>query len=542
MNLRTVYQTIDKKALEEYNILEKQNKFSKKKNISDTEKKRLGFYHFVSNVLLGISDPTEIAENVIDDRYNSTIGEIEKDHGIDMIYKNDEIKEVQFIGFKYREEFKSDSRPSANDLTKSSRFFTMLEDDDLDLKTLTPKVRKKVEEIRNSSGYSYRFIYVSNEALDFLDAELQIKTLENLGVEVSSATLPKFEKHLFQNESVTNKLSFILPTKNVINLLLDDSFTKSTFVGIVDIENVVKLAILNNEIKKEFFNDNVRGYLGEKNTNNNNMIKTLYNNDPNFFFYNNGITVIAKSVELTKKDGSKNLNIDISEYSIVNGGQSLFTLCKYYLDCKSKNMDIFEYNVLVRIYQVTDKNISSKISEYTNSQTAISPKDLKSIDNIQIEIETYLRQHDVRYIRKVGDYFINSDNYNNSISLEVLAQLLYSKIDPSKISNNKKKLFESPIYESIFHPEMDFEQVLKDILYLELIRRNYNDSDYDVTLNKCFYVFYIVSSRKISSEKFTIKDIDCFETMISENGFANIINREILKKSFKKKVDEVLLD
>jgi len=60
--------------------------------------------------------------------------------------------------------------------------------------------------------------------------------------------------------------------------------------------------------------------------------------------------------------------------------------------------------ILVRIFQ-TEKNyeLTNNIAEYTNSQNAVSSINLKSISNIQIELERYLKQEGILYIRKSGD-------------------------------------------------------------------------------------------------------------------------------------------
>lgn len=60
-------------------------------------------------------------------------------------------------------------------------------------------------------------------------------------------------------------------------------------------------------------------------------------------------------------------------------------------------------SVLVRLLVTSkDEELTSKISEYTNSQNPIKEIDLRSVDKIQLKIERRLEQEGIQYRRKRG--------------------------------------------------------------------------------------------------------------------------------------------
>lgn len=86
--------------------------------------------------------------------------------------------------------------------------------------------------------------------------------------------------------------------------------------------------------------------------------------------------------------------------------------------------------------------LKNAIAEYTNSQNQISAYDLKSVDAIQIQIENYLKEHDILYVRKAGDVGEANCTYKYRISKEELAQIIYSVQGyPDRVTNMKIKLF-----------------------------------------------------------------------------------------------------
>ena len=111
---------------------------------------------------------------------------------------------------------------------------------------------------------------------------------------------------------------------------------------------------------------------------------------------------------------------------------------------------------LSRIFKIEkDSMLKNAIAEYTNSQNQISAYDLKSVDAIQIQIENYLKEHDILYVRKAGDVGEVNCTYKYRISKEELAQIIHAVQGyPDRVTNVKIKLF-TDYYNDIF-PKDDF--------------------------------------------------------------------------------------
>ena len=143
--------------------------------------------------------------------------------------------------------------------------------------------------------------------------------------------------------------------------------------------------------------------------------------------------------------GNKYL-FSISDFQIVNGGQTIRAIYNYLNSENESNIikNLRETYVLVRIFKIpVEDELKNRIAEYTNSQNAIASSDLKSVDKIQIQIENYLKEEQILYIRKAGQLGEDNIEYKYRISKEKTAQILYSAFGfPDRASNQKKRLFQ----------------------------------------------------------------------------------------------------
>ena len=123
-----------------------------------------------------------------------------------------------------------------------------------------------------------------------------------------------------------------------------------------------------------------------------------------FFIYNNGLTLTTSSLEANPQNTGNRFLFELQNFQIVNGGQTIRSIYEYLMGQDvNKIANLRKASVLVRIFKVSsDDCLKNKIAEYTNSQNAISAKDLKSVDQKQIQIEAYLKPFNIQYIRKTA--------------------------------------------------------------------------------------------------------------------------------------------
>ena len=123
----------------------------------------------------------------------------------------------------------------------------------------------------------------------------------------------------------------------------------------------------------KLFRPNVRQSLGLTNKVNKGMKQTINGDTPQyFFFYHNGLTALCEKLRLN----SSNHVLKLDGFGVVNGCQSLTTM----LSCSERVKTLPDARVLVRFYEIPQRDLADKISIYTNSQSAVKPRDLRSND------------------------------------------------------------------------------------------------------------------------------------------------------------------
>lgn len=131
------------------------------------------------------------------------------------------------------------------------------------------------------------------------------------------------------------------------------------------------------------FGHNLRESLSNKSKTYEGMAKTIRNEPANFWFYNNGITIIAENYNIDKdKDGNVEKLI-LDNFSIINGAQTTSALGEFLkqsdmngLDNEKKQLE--NVYVLARILKVTDNIFKSQIAIYNNTQNPITTRDMAS--------------------------------------------------------------------------------------------------------------------------------------------------------------------
>lgn len=123
----------------------------------------------------------------------------------------------------------------------------------------------------------------------------------------------------------------------------------------------------------KLFRKNVRQSLGLTNKVNKGMKQTISSETPQyFFFYHDGLTALREKLSLDVS--SHKLKLD--GLGVVNGCQSLTTI----LSCSERVKALPDARVLMRFYEIPQRDLADKISIYTNSQSAVKPRDLRSND------------------------------------------------------------------------------------------------------------------------------------------------------------------
>lgn len=201
--------------------------------------------------------------------------------------------------------------------------------------------------------------------------------------------------------------------------------------------------------------NNVRFFLGfkrSKDDTNNGMRKTLREQNQMFLAYNNGITAIARDIEVTPNKGETKLENEegayggdfistgiirkIFDFQIVNGGQttaSIFTAKK-----TDREISLLGVYVMVKLIVLDEesRNKITDISRYSNTQNKVKYADYSSNNSFNTEMERLSRKTLVPntnnepifwfYERVRGQYKIELNNRNLKSDKEAFKRMFHS--------------------------------------------------------------------------------------------------------------------
>lgn len=528
--------------------------------LDNIEKARYGFYFFILEMHTDISDYSDLAELITDTNFNSTFyDDKSNDEGIDAVYIDEEKKVIQLYSFKYRTSFNPNQVQRKNELIETTKFLQDIQT--VNYAHTTGKIKERLEEIcdlfyKSTDPWIIELYFVTNDtvAIDSKDANIanfrkalslntKFISLNDIAKLFSFTYEPICSKLVIDDDAMMSykesKLSsdtsyiFRLSLTDLIRITCDDK----DFRNQTDIYNKDELA--NAHIAYEVLSENVRGFI-LKSDFNKNIRETLEESPSKFFMFNNGITIIASDVKVTPFPNGIKSQVTIENLQVLNGGQTLRTIHQYNQDNKVAGLsNLQKAEILVRIFKVTDKGLMNKIAEYTNSQNAISNRDLKSISSEQVQLEQYLENYGILYIRKNGD--IGDDKTKScdfSITMEKLGQILYAvKGNPENSTNKKKLIFESE-YKRLFKTdELLSETTVSYIKNYFMFRALYKKiKGKKPTELKVFYFLYVKFHTNIKD----LEIINKFEEFISKYDDLPVYhrNRQMLTIQFKNDIDK----
>lgn len=528
---------------------------NKNKEISDINKKRLGFYLLILEAVTGNSDTDELQKAIIDKDYCNIVNEIENDdYGVDAVYIDEDNKKILLFNFKYRETFNKTKGGKEAPLLSSTKFLTTLKNNNFNkvTKLTKEKMLEINDKLKSDEIWDIILYLVSNENMSMSeDNQLMNSFKENFGMNIKTINLEDIVNYISERPEGIS-CSFLADSDSVLTYEENSLSSSKSYLVKLSIATLIRMTANNDELRNkhnlEAFNelkasklntnilyDNVRGYLGDSKFNKN-IIKTLKENPNRFFMYNNGITITAKDVNSLSINGNKKFLFTIKDMQVVNGGQTLRSIYQF----KNEDFDeekLADASILVRIFKTeNNSDLTNDIAEYTNSQNSISASDLKSINNLQIKIENYLGQYKIDYVRKSGDVELKNAGFKR-ITKEKTAQILYSYNGfPDRATNQKSKLFEK-YYDEIFDENnLDFELLYKLIDLYFKIEQKYDSLSYEVFPQKIFYIIYLYKYDQDITYTINIVENSLKEYRKNENISDA---RKLIQKGFKDKLDEI---
>ncbi len=234
----------------------------------------------------------------------------------------------------------------------------------------------------------------------------------------------------------------------------------SAFIGYINGNELLKLIQdSQGDLRKWIFYDNVRDFQGPENPVNIEIDKTIKdaNSRDKFLLFNNGITVVAKSI---KSLGANNFTI--KDYQIVNGCQT----CNVIFN----NEELAHFiRIPIKVIASSNDNIIYSIVKANNRQTPVSDEQFLTLETFHRRLQdlysAYSKEMPIKlfYERRVGEAR-NDENLHdyNIVSLHNIircvtatifrdAYIVYNNNPTNILRNRSEKLFQDDhILESYF--------------------------------------------------------------------------------------------
>jgi len=190
------------------------------------------------------------------------------------------------------------------------------------------------------------------------------------------------------------------------------------------------------KLRRYLFDSNVRDYMG-LNRVNEDIKDTLENsNSPDFWWLNNGITILSTSASVIGK------SIKLQDIQIVNGLQTTQSIFNYF---EAGGNDPQNRSVLIKVIVSNEDAVRDTIIRATNNQTDVEFASLHATDKIQRDIEEILERNGLYYERR-KNYYINLGRLPSEIITPLYLAAGYVSLvlkSPQKAASLKSRFMRS---------------------------------------------------------------------------------------------------
>lgn len=359
------------------------------------------------------------------------------DKQIDAVYIDNDLSTVYIIQGKFYSSNTIDATPLREVLASwvEIKNLPKLQED------ANEKLRVKISEIATALEDNYEIVF-------------ELITTAEL-TESARADLATFQKELSEDETLSANL--VLVDNEMLKIKYDEAINKNrpyishefkvdpskcmeieiggtkAVIAAIPLKECIKIPGIKDG---SLFRKNVRQSLGTNNKVNKGIVSTLKKDIEGFFLYHNGITAICSKI--TRKDDT----LSVKELNVVNGCQSLTTI----YSCSESVRNINDGYIMFRFYEISNPEKADKISTFTNSQSAVKARDLRSNDKFVLAMKKAYEQYytDGYFITKRGEK-IDPVKYNTNhvASLTELGkQLIAWHSQRPTISYSETKIFD----------------------------------------------------------------------------------------------------
>lgn len=496
-------------------LVSAQKSFCEKLTTSKTFDQSSNIFYYVALKLLYNLKDEEVDKCITDQSYLMQMGRPSgKESGIDAIYIEESAgyNIVNLFTFKYTEKENSALESFSSSVIDNVLFYIdILTNGDMSqipadyndtLKNYTKHIFSLIEE----NNVSFKVHLCGN--FDRLDPN------EKIRFENKIASLPLFSiEYDFMDRLVSlyidrNRVKIggkIVVSKGEYFVERTDDGLCKTLIAKVDALMLLKLIskdnklrnktkcidddFINYEVDERAFDDNVRIFLGNSKINNR-ILDTIKVDKENFYFYNNGITILIKNC---KEGTSSKTTFTLEDIQIVNGSQTIHNLVAA---CKQNISNLIGVSLLCRFYTIDDHRTHSNIAEFTNSQHQVKARDIKALDIRQIKLEHEFELLGIKYERKKDQFKGSRGTKVTRLDSEKCGKILaaFYTEDAATARNDTEQIFTTK-YDSIFSDNICANEILTAKTFFDYIEQRRKRAEKQLSDNEAKYLLHIKYSR-----------------------------------------------
>ncbi len=351
--------------------------------------------------------------NLDEEECNSNITEY-NDKGIDCFVHYKEDKELYIIQNKYYSETTQLNSKEVSDFL--TRPIASLEEGNY---KKSPELQKIYNQAIEDNKYKIflHFYVTNNSKTDDITNLIDRQSSNNVIVELFYLDDIK-EKYYRKSFKDTKKLNATIKVKNKATYLAirpeeyDLPNMSEAYYVMAKVYDIYQLWYKAKESNYELFEKNIREYLGGASQINRAIIETLNDSDErgNFFYYNNGITIICDGA---RADAQK---VEINNPQIVNGCQTVNSIAEALRHDNNSENDFKDVYVMAKILVLKKENkeFYRNIVKYTNSQNSINEKVFGAVLQPFFTIQDKIKQQGFLLIVKQSDKYKFKKKYEDT--------------------------------------------------------------------------------------------------------------------------------
>lgn len=350
--------------------------------------------------------------------------------------------------------------------------------------TVNPILKARVEEIRSfvADGYLPQVrVIACNNGLPWQSESQELITNAGFGDQVS------FE-HV-NHDRLVAIIQSLKPVDDTIRLtgkaIVEDYDFRRVLVGKIA---VGELAALFDRHGDRLLERNIRRYLGLQGNRINEGIADTLNTlteQPNFYFYNNGITLTCNQFQHNALQ-DENWSVKLSGMQIINGGQTCKTIQR---TLASGIVTAPKAFVLVRIYELPkgEGDLVRNITYATNSQNPVDLRDLRSNDERQRKLALSIEQLGYSYRRQRSEIATKPTDITSGTAAEAVLSIWRHRPHQGKFMTGGHF---GKLYDTIFTDDLNGSQVIIAVLLFRISenkrKRPATDAPDFVRYSSCF--------------------------------------------------------